>query len=180
MTRKETMYFVLLEFPDANGIEDNISWLRDYRSKVESICDEYCFKIGALCILPGTYLLLFGDLLQKIEAEYHEKGYNPFFEVMRVTLCWEEYIELLKKILERLQSRLENYLKILDQDGPRRRMVSNIFKETVKTKELILIFQLERLCPKEVMKIQDLASILNEKTVELRLSLCQKVEVREL
>ena len=50
----------------------------------------------------------------------------------------------------------------------------------MKTKELILIFQLERLYPKEVMKIQDLASILNEKTMELRLSVCQKVEVREV
>jgi len=59
-------------------------------------------------------------------------------------------------------------------------MVSNIFKETVKTKELILIFQLERLYPKEVMKIQDLASILNEKTMELKLSVGQKVEVREI
>jgi len=178
MTEKEAMYFVLLEFPEEN-VEET-SWLRSYRIKVESICDEYCFKLGALYILPRTYLILVEDLLQKVEAEYRKKGYNPLFRVMHFSLCWEEYKEFLRMVLERIQSRLENYLKILEEKGPNGKLVPIIFKEVVRAKELTLIFQLERISQKEVMKLQDLAGILNERTIELKLSIGHEVEVREL
>jgi len=180
MTGRETLGFVLLEFPEESDGDANLSLLQNWRDKIQDICNEYCFKVGTLYILPRPYFPLIHDFLMKVKDDYHDRGYNPLFKILSVSLSWEEYKDLLRLILGRLRWRLEEWLKALEGKEVDERSLSDIYKETVKAKELILIFRLERIFPGEVVKLQDLIGILNERVSDLAPLQFSEVEVREI
>jgi hypothetical protein len=178
MIREDNLHIVLLEFPKEN--KDDFSILRDFKKKVLRICEEYCFKLGKIYILPKTYLVIVEELLQNMETKYLNKGYSPLLKVMRLSLYQEEYKEFLKLVLDRVQLKLENNLRILEKKETAKQETKNIFREFMKNKELALIFQLEKIFPREIMKIQDLTSILNERIMEIQPSVGYNIEVIEL
>jgi len=176
----ETIHLVLLEFPLEDQKDENLVWLRTFRSKVEDFCDEYCFKIGALHILPKPYFPIVESFLRKMKKKYNEMGYNPTFKFLKVNLQGGDYLDLQALILERIRSRLETYVYRLEKEESNDDLLSDVLKEVAKVNELMIIFQLGKIFPEEATRIYDLISILNEKVAEFKIRRTKEVVVTEI
>ncbi|MFQ6095076.1 MAG: hypothetical protein ACE5NN_02920 [Candidatus Bathyarchaeia archaeon] len=176
----ETVYFVLLEFPLEDQRDENLAWLRAFRSEVEEFCDEHCFKVGALHILPKPYFPIVESFLRKAKIEYKKRGYNPIFKFLKANIRGKDYLDLQTLILDRIRSRLEICLSRLESEELKDDLFSDALREVTKANELMLIFQLSKHFPREATRVYDLISILNEKTSEFKLHKSKEVVVTEL
>lgn len=176
----EAVYLVLLEFPLEDQNDDNRTWLRALRNEVEGFCNEHCFKIGALHMLPKPYFAIVDSFLRKAKLEYKKRGYSPTFRLLKVNFKDKDYLDLQRLILDRIRSRLESCLSKLESEGSDDYLFSNALKEVTKANELMLIFQLSRVYPEDATRVYDLVSILNEKISEFRLHKPKEVVVTEL
>ena len=177
---EEFVYLVLLEFPSEDQEDEDLAWLQASRSKIEEFCDEHCFKIGGLYMLPKPYFSIVESFLRKWRMEYKRRGYNPTFRFLKVNLRGKDYLNFQMLILEKIKSRLENQLSRLDKEKLSNVPFSEILREVTKANELILIFHLSKAFPEETDKIYDLISILNEKIAEFKIHKPMKVMVTEL
>jgi len=175
-----TVYLVILEFPVENKDDENLAWLQTFRSEVEGFCDEHCFKIGALHMLPKPYFPIVEGFIRKVRGEYRKRGYNPTLKFLQVNLQWRDYVDLQRLILDRVQSRLEFSLSKLETEELNDDLFSTALKEVTKANEMMLIFQLSKVFPKEAARVYDLISILNEKISEFKLHKPKEVVVTEL
>ena len=176
----EMVYLVLLEFPLEDQRDENLPWLRAFRSEVEEFCDEHCFKVGALHILPKPYFPLVESFLRKARREYKGRGYHPTFKFLKANLAGRDYLDLQTLILDRTQWRLEICLSRLESEELNNGLLSDALREVTKANELILIFQLSKAFPRETTRVYDLISILNEKISEFRIHKSKEVVVTEL
>lgn len=174
MATGEAFYMVILEFPSESEVGEDLSWLKNMRSKVEEFCDEHSFKIGALRILPKPYFPFVERFLRKVKGECQEKGHHPTFKFLKATLQGVEYRDLQRLILDQTRSRLERCLTDLGK-GLNERCVVEVSREVAKANELILIFQLNRAFPEEAVRLYDLISILNEKISDYRVKASEVV-----
>jgi len=175
----EIVYLVLLEFPAEDESDENLAWLLTSRSEVEEFCNEYCFKVGALHILPKPYFPTVDSFLSKAKIEYRRRGYSPTFKFLQVNLQDVDYLDLQRLILNRIQSRLEVSLSKLEDKGTDGLLFS-VSKEVTRANELMLIFQLSKAYPREVTRVYDLIDILNDKVSEFELHKSKEVVVTEL
>ena len=176
----EIVYLVLLEFPPEDKNDENLAWLLTSRSEVEEFCNEYCFKVGALHILPKPYFPIVDSLLSKAKIEYRKRGYSPTFKFLQVNLQDADYLDLQRLILNRIQSRLEVSLSKLEDEGIDDGLLFSALKEVTRANEHTLIFQLSKAYPREVTRVYDLIGILNEKVSEFKLHKSKEVVVTEL
>lgn len=176
----EIIYLVLLEFPAEDKSDENLAWLLTSRSEVEEFCNEYCFKVGALHILPKPYFPIVDSFLSKAKIEYRKRGYSPTFKFLQVNLQGADYLDLQRLILDRIQSRLEVSLSKLEDEGIDDGFLLSALKEVTRANELMLIFQLSKAYPREATRVYDLIGILNEKVSEFKLHKSKEVVVTEL
>jgi len=175
-----TVYLVILEFPVENRDYENIDWLQSRRSEVEGFCDEHCFKIGALHILPKLYFPIVESFLRKARSEYKKRGYDPTLKFLQVNLQGTDYVDLQRLIMDRTQYRLETSLSKLEGEELSDDVLSDALKEVTKASELLLIFQLSKVFPGEATRVYDLMGILKEKISEFELHKSKEVVVTEL
>jgi len=175
-----TVYLVILEFPVVNRDDGNIDWLQSRRSEVERFCDEHCFKIGALHILPKLYFPFVESFIRKARGEYKKRGFDPTFKFLQVNLQGTDYIDLQRLIIDRTRSRLETSLSKLESEELSNDLLSDAMKEVRKASELMLIFQLSKAFPSDATRVYDLMGILKEKLSEFELHKSKEVVVTEL
>lgn len=176
----EIVYLVLLEFPAEDESDENLAWLLTSKSEVEEFCNEYCFKVGALHILPKPYFPTVDSFLSKAKIEYRKRGYSPTFKFLQVNLQDVDYLDLQRLILNRIQSRLEVVLSRLEDEVTDDGLLFSALKEVTRANELMLIFQLSKAYPGEATRVYDLIDILNEKVSEFELHKSKEVVVTEL
>ncbi|RLI36134.1 hypothetical protein DRO55_04120 [Candidatus Bathyarchaeota archaeon] len=171
-TGKEVVYLLLLKQDSAGDNPGGPEELINYMTEPYS---EYCFRMGALYLVPRPYMPLVEGNLRRIREGDGGRRRNLNFKFLRALVHWDEYMELQGMILEQIRSRLERLLRLCEGGKLSGGEISRIYESLMRVREVINILNLERLYPREVVELHDLIDIVGERLSKLRL--CE-VEVR--
>jgi len=171
-TGKEVVYLLLLKQDSIGDDPGEPEELVNYTTEPYS---EYCFRMGALYLVPKPYMPLVESSLRGIREGDGGRRRNLSFKFLRALVRWDEYMELQGMILGQIRSRLERLLRLCEGGKLSGGEISRICESLMRFREVINVLNLEGLYPREVVELHDLIDIVSERLSELRL--CE-VEVR--